>query len=268
MVSELGHGRRVASDFEGPRGLIDERERLRALRSTLTRVERQRLRELGRSLTLCVEATCRNFQPGETEADVAGHLAHRMIREGIVPLDLKVASDDRLARFRQPGFKAAPIKQHAVISAIGRRQGLCASVSRIVSFGKPDRQFQHAHALAAMVDATYIYFSRPGEPISDIFRRAQRIFEKFDHPDEWTLDYQGALTGYSPRELLFFPDSPFALAREMALAWSPSVGPARSGDTIVIDSRGYEVVTEAQNWPKLEVMVKGFPIPRPGILER
>ena len=42
--------------------------------------ERQVLRGLGRALTLAIEATCRNFQPGETEADVAGHLAHRLIR--------------------------------------------------------------------------------------------------------------------------------------------------------------------------------------------
>ena len=53
-----------------------------------------------------------------------------------------------------------------------------------------------------------------------------------------------------------------------ALCWSPSVGPARSGDTVVIDARGFEVVTEAQNWPKLEVTVKGFLITRPGVLER
>ena len=29
----------------------------------------------------------------------------------------------------------------------------------------------------------------------------------------------------------------------MALAWSPSVDAARTEDTVVIDSRGYEVVT-------------------------
>jgi hypothetical protein len=37
---------------------------------------------------------------------------------------------------------------------------------------------------------------------------------------------------------------------------------------VVIEARGYEVVTEAQNWPKLEVAVKGFLMTRPGILER
>jgi hypothetical protein len=54
----------------------------------------------------------------------------------------------------------------------------------------------------------------------------------------------------------------------MAICWNPSVGSARSEDTVVVDARGYEVVTAAQNWPQLEVTVKGYPMTRPGILER
>ena len=111
-----------------------------ALRQRLTGLERQRLRELGRTLTLAVEATCRNFDRGEREADVAGHLAHRLLREGVVPVDLRVASDDRLARYRQPTFKAAPILKRATIAITGRRFGLCASVTRTVSFGPVDER--------------------------------------------------------------------------------------------------------------------------------
>ena len=117
-----------------------------------------------------------------------------------------------------------------------------------------------------MVDATCIYFSRPAEPVSGVFRRARRIFEKFDHPHEWTLDYLGHAIGYAPREVLLLPDSPALIKAGTALCWSPSVGPARSEDTVVVDERGYEVVTEAQNWPTLEVTVKGFLLNRAGHL--
>ncbi len=244
------------------------RSKLVELRRSLTRRERQHLRQLGRSLTLAVEATCRNFKPGETEADVAGHLAHRLFRDGIVPVDLRVASDDRLARFRQPTFKAAEIHKRATITAVGRRHGLCAAVTRIVSFGPIDAEFRAAHGLAAMVNATCIFFSRPDETVAGVFRRARRIYEKFNHPDEWMLDYQGSMIGYGPCEGRLFPESKRVLVPDSALCWSPSVGAARSEDTIVIDGRGFEVVTEAQNWPKLDVLVKGFNLPRPGILER
>ena len=268
LVAELAHNKRIASDCPLP-CCTEEFQALRELRLTLTRRERQRLRELGRTVTRAVEATCRNFTPGETEADIAGHLAHRLIREGVVPVELRVASDDRLARFRQPIFKAAPIRHHATIAVVGRRHGLCAGVTRTVSFGPIDPEIRAAHGLAAMVDATCIFFSRPGEPVREVFRRAKRIYEKFGHPDEWTLDYQGHLTGYAPCEGRLLPDSELVLQPDMALRWSPSVGAARSEDTVVIDGRGgYEVVTEAQHWPKLEVVVKGYTMTRPGILER
>jgi Xaa-Pro aminopeptidase len=271
IISELGHNKRLITDL----GLCScskpwprDPDPFGALRRPLTVLERQRLRELGRTLTLAVEATCRNFDRGETEADIAGHLAHRLIREGVVPVDLRVAGDDRLARYRQPSFKAAPIQRRATISVTGRRHGLCAALTRTVSFGPPGRDLEKQLGLAAMVDATCIYFSRPGETVSGVFRRAKRIFEKFDHPHEWTLDYLGHAIGYAPREVLLVPDSQAVLEAGTALCWSPSVGAARSEDTVVIDSRGYEVVTEAQNWPKLEVTVKGFPLTRPGVLQR
>ncbi len=267
VIAELAYNKQVATDGHHP-GLAPEAERLRAIRHPLTPFERVRLRDLGRTLTLAVEATCRNFLPGESEADIAGHLAHRFLREGIVPVDLRVAGDDRLARYRQPVFKSAPIRSRATITATGRRHGLCASVTRTVAFGPVPDGFQADHTVALMVDATCIYFSRPGEPVAEVLRRARRIYEKMDRPHEWTLDYQGALIGYAPNEGWLTPDSPGVLETGQALCWSPTVGSARSEDTIVIDSRGFEVVTEAQNWPKISVSVKGFAIDRPGILRR
>jgi Xaa-Pro dipeptidase len=37
---------------------------------------------------------------------------------------------------------------------------------------------------------------------------------------------------------------------------------------MVIDGRGFELVTAAQNWPQIDVSVKGFAIQRPAVLER
>ncbi len=269
LLNDLTRNRKAASDGGIPAlNLPDVRERLATLRFPLTPLERQRLRELGRTLTLALEATCRNFEPGETEADLAGHLAHRLMREGVLPIDLRIAGDDRLARFRRPTFKSAEIQRRATLSAVVRRHGLCASATRTVAFKPVEPAYREAHTLAAMVDATCIYFSRPGETIGGVFRRARRIYEKFDHPDEWTLSPQGSLIAYSPREAPLLPESPRMLSHGMPICWSPNVAAARSEDTVVVDQRGYEVVTEAQNWPKLEITVKGYTIHRPGILER
>jgi Xaa-Pro aminopeptidase len=270
VVAELGHNKRLVTDLGSYGVEFSRRESdpLRKLRRRLTPVERLRLRMLGRTLSQAVEATCRNFDRGEREADVAGHLAHRLIREGVTPIDLRVAADDRQSRFRQPRSKAAPIANRATITVTGRRHGLCASMSRTVAFGEVDDAFRTQHALAAMVDATCIFFSRPGQVVSEVFRRAKRIYQKFDHPQEWLFDYQGNLVGYSPREAVLRPDSTLVLESDNALAWSPSVRAARSQDTVIIDSRGYEILTEAKDWPQIEVSVKGYQIQRPGILIR
>ncbi len=269
IVGQLSRNKKIATDLcleSTP--WTRKLDCLRSLRQPLTGLERQRMRELGRTLSAAVEATCRNFVKGEKEADIAGHLAHRLIREGVIPVDLRVAGDDRLERFRQSTFKSVPIEKRATITVTGRRFGLCASLSRTVSFGPVEPEYRAKHLVATMVDASCFYFSRPKEKVSEVFRRAKRIYEKFDHPHEWTLDYLGHVIGYAPREILITPDSPFVLRDDTALCWSPSVGAARSCDTVVIDSRGYEVVTAARNWPQIDVAVKGYVIHRPGILER
>jgi Xaa-Pro dipeptidase len=272
VLEELGHKKKLVTDLAGAtpwsRESHDSSSALVGLRRPLTRLERQRLRELGRTLTLAVEATCRNFHPGETEADVAGHLAHRLLREGVAPVGLQIAGDERLERHRRPGFKGIPIRQKAMISVVGRRFGLCAAVGRCVTFGHADESFKTSHALASMISASNIFFSRPGESVGAILGRTRRLFEKNDHPHEWTLDYAGQFIGYSPNEGLLLPESTRQLEPGTALFWSPSVLNARSEDTVVVDARGFEVVTQAQKWPMIEVTVKGYAMPRPGILER
>ena len=109
--------------------------------------------------------------------------------------------------------------------------------------------------IAAMVDATCLYFSKPNEPVGSILRRSRRIFEKMGRLDEFHLDDQGCRVGYRADEGRLVADRGDSLQAGQALRWSPSVGSARSEDTIVIDEGGFEVVTEAQDWPRLTVSV-------------
>ena len=145
------------------RRLRREADALRALRRRLTPLERQRLRELGRTLTLAVEATCRNFDRGEREADVAGHLAHRLIREGVVPV-----GSPRRGRRSAGAVPPAHIQGVAHPAAGDDRRHRpppwtvrLGDADRLV---RPGRSTSTAPTmrLATMVDATCIFFSRPG----------------------------------------------------------------------------------------------------------
>jgi Xaa-Pro aminopeptidase len=265
LIEDICRGRKVASDT-GICGTTNELEKLRRLRITLTELERQRFRELGRAVTHAVEATCRNIRPGETEHEVAGELSHRLIRHGITPLTMFVAGEERSEQFRLAPHKAQPIRRRVTISVSARRHGLCASTTRTVCFGQVDRDFMARYNICAMIDATCIFFSQPGELSADVLRRAKRIYEKSGVAHEWVLAPQGGVTGFSPCELLIVPASQFRFRGGMAVYWSPSVGPARSGDTVLLHEKGFEILTPTQQWPSVVVSVKGYEVERPNVL--
>jgi len=265
LVGDICRGRKVASDT-GVAGTTNELEKLRRLRVNLTELERQRYRELGRAVAHAVEATCRNTRPGATEHEVAGELSHRLVRHGIAPVELYVAGEGRSEQFRLAPHKAHPVRERLTITACGRRHGLCASVSRTVCFGQMDPALVTQYQLCCMIDATYIYFSQHDEPAADVIKRARRIYEKSGSPHEWLLAPQGGVTGYSPCELMLQPNSPFRFRAGMAVAWTPSVGMARTGDTVLLHENGFEILTIPQQWPTLTISVKGFEVDRPAAL--
>ena len=54
----------------------------------------------------------------------------------------------------------------------------------------------------------------------------------------------------------------------MSVYWHPAVGMAVSGDSMLVGDGEFEVLTPAEGWPKLKVVVKGTTIYRPEILVR
>lgn len=265
LIEDICRGRKVASDT-GICGTTNELEKLRRLRINLTELERQRYRELGRAVSHAIEATCRNAHPGETEHEVAGELSHRLIRHGISPVTILVAGEERADQFRLAPHKAQPIRRRVTVSVAARRHGLCASATRTVCFGEVDHDFALKHNISVMVDATCIFFSQPNELSAEVLRRAKRIYEKSGVAHEWVFAPQGGVTGFSPCELLIVPTSQFRFRAGMAVAWSPSVGPARCGDTILLHENGFEILTPTQQWPSVVVSVKGYEVERPGVL--
>ena len=267
IVSDLGKHKRLAGDLALP-GVEDRRTELSALRFPLSRLERRRIREAGWVLGRAIEAACRRIEPGQTELEVAGDLARHLIRDGVTPLEIRVAANGRSDRFRDHKSKPIPIERQATVTAVGRRRGLCAGASRTVAFGEIDPAFHEEHALAAMVSASAICNSRPGVSIAEVFGRVRRIYEKYGRPDEWMLAPQGSVIGYRPTELRLTPDEPLRLAHGHAVRWTPTVGASRSDDTVLVDDRGFEVVTDTGAWPHLEVAVRGLSIFLPSILRR
>ncbi|MEZ6044736.1 MAG: M24 family metallopeptidase [Planctomycetaceae bacterium] len=226
------------------------------------------MRELGLQVAHAVEATARHLQRGQTEAEVAAQLAHRLIKHNIIPDRIQVLSDGQGERYPTWSYGEDRIEGHCVISAVGRKSGLHVGASRTVSFGPLRQSIRDAHYRVMLVQATGMHFSQPDWEMFEIWNRIQRIYEKFGHPLEWRRAEQASVVGYKASEVPLVPNSQFRLEKNMVLHWHPSIGPALTGDTILVKEGCFELITPCEDWPKIKIEVKGMPIYRPDILQR
>jgi Xaa-Pro aminopeptidase len=267
LLDDLCRGRNVASDSAWP-GAADESVEIAALRLPLTALECERMRKLGGIAAHAVEATARHIEPGQTEADIAGHLAHRVVRHEALPLHLRAVADGRGLAYRHWNFGSQPLHRWCFLSATVSRWGLCCTATRSVVFGSPPAELLIAFQQAGMLEATGMFFSQAGVPLSSVWQKVHRIYEKQGIGEEWQVADQADVVGFRPSEVQLVPTSAFTLLPRMALHWHPTVGPAQVGDTVLVTDEGFELITPATDWPTLFVSVKGKPVHLPDILVR
>lgn len=257
VASDTGYGETIRADAD-----VDK------LRLPLESIECGRMRQLGKFVAHAVEATARNIDPGQSESEIAGHLAHRLLKHEVMPVRLQVAADGRAARFPSWTYSNLPLNRWCTVSAVGTRWGLCCAATRVVSFDKPEESIAAAFQAASLVHATGIFFSQAGVAFADVWPKVKRIYEKVERPDEWRLREQADLIGYLPSEAALAPQSDRALEPNLAVHWHPGVGPVQLGDTTLITPEKSELITAPDEWPLLGITVKGQPVNLPDMLFR
>ncbi|MCA9085198.1 MAG: M24 family metallopeptidase [Planctomycetaceae bacterium] len=265
LVHDLCRGRKVLSD-RGPVGTKHAGRKIQRLRLPLTELEVERLRLLSAVAVHAVEATAGHLKPGITEAEVAGEISHRLLKRTVFPERIQVIADGRGERYRHWAFSEQPIQNYVVLSCCARRWGLHVGVTRTVCFGDVPPELTSAFQKALLVHATGMFFSRGGEAVSDVWKKVQRIYEKFGIGSEWHLADQASLVGFSLNETQIGPQSVGEIPVPSAVFWHPSVGPAMMGDTLLCRDSRVEQLTLSSSWPRICVQVKGRDIPCPGIL--
>jgi Xaa-Pro aminopeptidase len=215
-----------------------------------------------------VEATARSFRQGDSEAEIAGQLVHRLYRHKVIPERIQVLADGQGQRYRHWSFGDDKVESLCTIAVVGRREGLHVGAARTVSFGKPPTEFRKAHLDTLLVQATGMFFSQDQWEIYETWNRVERIYEKFGHSEEWHFSDQGCVTGYELCEAPIVPKSQLKLSAGMPIFWQSSIEQAMSADTILVGEKGFDVLTPMDNWPVVKVDVKGVSIQRPDVLIR
>ena len=129
FMADLVFGRKIACDrdFKDCKNVGGYFEKERRILSAYEQDDFQKLSGLA---VHAVEATCRNLQLGDSEDEVAGQLAHRLLKHGVEAVSLHIAADGRSRRYCRSAPTAAKVQQYCVVQATGRQAGLVATASR------------------------------------------------------------------------------------------------------------------------------------------
>ena len=265
LTKDLCRGRRVISDLP-QEGAQHAPLQIDALRLPLTDLEVERLRQLSQVVVHAVEATCHQLKQGVTEAELAGQVSHRLLKRTVTPGRIQVCADGRNERYRHWTFGEDPVERSVVISCVGRRWGLHAAATRTTCLSTVPAELHEAYQKGLLVYATGIFFARHQHKLGDVWKKVQRIYEKFDMRGEWQMSDQGSVLAYAPHEAQFVPESEYQIQAPSPVFWHPSVGPAMLGDTLLCQENANEQLTHSSSWPQVTVRVKGAEVICPGIL--
>jgi hypothetical protein len=217
------------------------------LRASLTDLELQRIRDLGRTTADVLEKAARAVRPGDTEHEIAGDLTARFRKQGISLPVVLIAADERIEKYRHPIPTSKKVGKVVMLVACPRQQGLITAITRLVYFGrKLPAELRRKHDAVCRIDAALHAATAPGQRWCDILEVGKQVYRETGYADEWTLHHQGGPMGYEGRDYLATPGETRRVVENQAIGWNPSITGTKSEDTIL--SSG-EVITSMKNWP-------------------
>lgn len=252
----LPGGRGVGAD--GPGGPVSDRTDVTAdlapLRRCLTAHQRTRLRSASTDAAEATTEVALKISPGMTEQHIAALYTAALLERGLEPVCLFVAGGQRMARHRHPLPTPTPVGNQVALVCGARRDGLIASITRIVSFGDPGSARRGRYRALLDVEAAFLNHTRPGVRIGDVVAAGESAYPRhgFD-AEEPRRHHQGGFTGWAPREYLAHPASDDAVAEHCAVAWNPSATGWKVEDTLLVGNDGFEVLTADPDWPTVTV---------------
>ena len=249
----LPHGSRVGSDRPLPDSANIAPE-LARLRRHLTHRQRRLLRDVCADTAAAATAAAARLTPTTTEYQAAGLLARELLDRELDPIVLLVGGERRLDRHRHPLPMGDSLGNRGMLVACGRRHGLVASVTRIVSFAPLGAGERDAYERLLHVEQAFLDASRVGARLGDVVAAGTAAYEAqgFDS-DEWHRHHQGGFSGFQPREFPAAPDSDEVVPEGAVLAWNPSGGGWKVEDTALVEAEGPELLVHDDTWPTVKV---------------
>ncbi|TQM55213.1 M24 family metallopeptidase [Humibacillus xanthopallidus] len=249
----LPSGTRVGCD-RALRGSVPVGPDLAALRRRLTPHQQGLLEEVCSDTAAAATAAALTLSPSTTGYAAAGALARELLERGLDPIVLLVGGADHLATHRHPLPLPETVGERAMLVACGRRHGLVASVTRIVSFTPLDEQQRDGYARLLRVERAFLDATRVGARLGDVVSEGCAAYGRhgFD-PEEWHRHHQGGLSGFQPREFPAHAGSDHVLGDGAVVAWNPSAAGWKVEDTTLVLPEGARTLVTDEQWPSIDI---------------
>lgn len=235
-------------------------------RYQLTESEAKRFRALGSDTGAAISELMRTLRPGETEREIARRAADAVATRGARAVVTLVAVDERLQKFRHPVPTERAWEQVLMVVICARREGLIASLSRIVCAGKVPEELRRRTEACARVNVRLLAATWPGATGSELYSVASRAYAAEGFEGEEHLHHQGGATGYRTRDWVAHPSSAEVVQANQAFAWNPSITGTKIEETCIVSDEGVEVITASTDWPTIAVEEQGRRYASPDVL--
>jgi antitoxin VapB len=235
-------------------------------RYQLTEAEIERYRLLGSDAGIAIGNLVRTLTPGQTEQEVARLAIAALAARGAHSVVTLVAADERLQNFRHPVPTKSKWGKVVMVVVCARRDGLIASLTRIVCVGTVPDELKRRTLAAARVNAELLSGTRPQATGAELYRLAARAYMEAGYEGEEQLHHQGGACGYCPRDWVAHPSCAEKVQVNQAFAWNPSITGTKVEETCIAFADGVEAITSIPDWPQISVQVNGREYLSPGVL--
>lgn len=234
-------------------------------RYSLTEPERARFRELGRDAGKAMTRTIENVSPGLSEIEIALVLRHEFAKDEIASIVTLVAADERIAKYRHPIPTVNRWDKELLLVICAKRHGLVASLSRVLTVGRPGDDLRQKTDAAAFVHASLLNATKCGAVGHELYAVAQVAYEQCGYGNEIDLHHQGGAAGYRTRDWVAHPASRESVQPYQAFAWNPSITGTKVEETCIVDD-GVEIITAVPGQPSITTLIDGHEYHSPGII--
>jgi Xaa-Pro dipeptidase len=207
-------------------------------------------------------------QPGMTERQVFARMWGLCLESGFAGRFMFVGADERIEKYRHPVPSDKPIERVVLFAPTAIKYGLASLLTRMVSFGEPDRELRRRYQAVATMQAAMIQATRPGVRLADLRQRIFDLYDELGFADEKYRHFHGGPVGYRGSFIGPMADPEAVVQVNSTFTYYLTVTGAKSEEVLLVEPDATRIITTHSSWPTLSVDYGGTTIQVPDILVR